>query len=96
MNRSAKSYCSHGRVKDWCTECRCVSALEEQQSINAMLRKELAIYKERSDVMHGLVMFAYQKSSDALMMPPSKPREARAAREQAICDINKKLGGHIR
>jgi hypothetical protein len=30
------------------------------------------------------------------MMPPEKPREARKAREQALCDINKKLGGLVR
>lgn len=88
--------CSHGRLPDRCTECSCRSELEQTHGINALLRKELAVYKERSDVMHGLVMYAYQKSSDALMMPPSRPREARAAREQALCDINRKLGGAIR
>lgn len=69
---------------------------EQKDHIIALLRKELAIYKERSDRMFELVMYAYHKSSDALMKPVSKPREARQAREQAICDINKKLGGAIR
>jgi hypothetical protein len=69
---------------------------DQKDHIIALLRKELAIYKERSDLQHSLVMYAYHRSSEALMMPPSKPREARQAREQALCDINKKLGGAIR
>ena len=72
------------------------SELEQLQGANQLLRRELAIYKERSDVLHALCMYAYHRSSEALMMPPSKPREARQAREQAICDINKKIGGALR
>jgi hypothetical protein len=72
------------------------SKAEQLEHANCLLRKELAIHKERGDRMYELVMYAYQRSSSALMMPPGRPREARQAREQAICDINKKLGGALR
>jgi hypothetical protein len=88
--------CAHGRLPDRCTECAKQTHIEQLESANALLRKELGVHKERGDRMHELVCYAYQQSSAALMMPPSKPREARAAREQALCDINKKMGGAIR
>ena len=69
---------------------------EQKDQIIALLRQEHAIHKERGDRLHELVMYAYHRSSKALMMPPSKPREARAERDQALCDINKKLGGAVR
>jgi hypothetical protein len=90
------SNCDHGRLPERCTECAVTAQLHEQQHINNLLRKELGVYKERSDRMHDLVMYAYNRSSKALMMPPERPREARADREQALCDINKKMGGAIR
>lgn len=96
-------HCHHGRKPDPCTECateRKLAALtthcEQLEQANALLRKERDVYQERSDVKHALVMYAYNKSSEALMFPPGKPREARAAREQALCAINKKIGGAIR
>ena len=69
---------------------------EQKDHIIALLRMEAAIHKERGDRLIQLVMYAYHRSSKALMMPPKTPREARADREQALCDINKKLGGAVR
>jgi hypothetical protein len=92
----SKAHCIHGRLPDRCTECAVTIDRDQMANANALLRRELAIHKERGDRMHDLVMYAYQRSSTALMMSQSKPREARAEREQAICDINKKLGGAIR
>lgn len=69
---------------------------EQTGQILALLRRDLEIHKERADRMFDLVMYAYKRSSMALMMPPIRPREARKEREQALCDINKKLGGAIR
>jgi hypothetical protein len=88
--------CQHGRFSDRCPECALKVHVDQLESIVCLLRKENAIHKERGDLLHDLVRWAYQRSSQALMMPPSKPREARAEREQAICDINKKLGGFLR
>jgi len=67
-----------------------------QASINQTLRLEVEVQKERADRWRDACAWAYRASSDALMMPPEKPREARKAREQALCDINKKLGGLVR
>jgi hypothetical protein len=67
-----------------------------QASVNQTLRLELEVQKERADRWRDATAWAYQVSSNALMMPPGKPREARKAREQALCDINKKLGGMVR
>jgi predicted ATP-dependent serine protease len=91
-----KGRCGHGRWPGRCTECRVETQLHEQQQINALLRKEKAVYEESARHWKQLAHYAYQRSSEALMMPPSKPREARAEREQALCDINKKLGGSLR
>ena len=39
---------------------------------------------------------AYQLSREALMLDPKKPRAAREAREKALVEINKLLGGAVR
>jgi hypothetical protein len=83
-------------MSDRCTECRAVAELAEQRQINALLRKEKAVYEESARHWKQLALYAYQRSSSALMMPPDMPRLARAEREQALCDINKKLGGAMR
>ena len=70
--------------------------IEQLEAANALLRKECAIHKERGDHWYALAAWAYQRTSTALMIPSNKPREARADREQAVCDINKKLGGVLR
>jgi hypothetical protein len=88
--------CKHGRLPDRCTECAIETDRDQLLQANALLRKELNVHKERGNRMNELVCYAYQRTNKALMMPPSKPREARAEREQAICDINKKLGGALR
>lgn len=88
--------CVHGRIEIRCTECATATDRDQAYSANALLRKELAVHKERADRYHELVTWAYNHSSAALMVPANKPREARTAREQAICEINKKLGGAIR
>jgi len=43
-----------------------------------------------SDLLE-ILRWVYQLSCDALMSDPQRPREARAKREQALVDINKKL-----
>jgi hypothetical protein len=70
--------------------------IETQSSINQALRLELEVQKERADHWRSAVLWAYEISNKALMMPIALPIEARKAREQALCDINKKLGGLIR
>jgi len=70
--------------------------IKTQASINQTLRLEVEVQKERANRWRDATAWAYQVSSNALMMPPGKPREARKAREQALCDINKKLGGMVR
>ena len=70
--------------------------IDRQHELHAKVLHEKEVQKERADHWHRLVQWAYARSSEALMMSPHKPRESRQAREQALCDINKKLGGAIR
>jgi predicted ATP-dependent serine protease len=91
-----KGHCGHGRWPGRCTECKVEEQLAEQQAINALLRKEKAVYEESSRHWKHLAQYAYQRSSEALMIPPQRAGEARDARDNALCDINKTLGGAIR
>jgi hypothetical protein len=70
--------------------------IETQERINQGLRLDLEVQKERADHWRDAVLWAYETSREALMMPIALPIEARKAREQALCDINKKLGGLVR
>lgn len=70
--------------------------LDELKTIVNTLRLEKEIYKERGEHWQRMCQQAYQLTSDALMVPPRYPRLARAARENALCEINKKLGGVLR
>ncbi len=90
------SNCKHGRMPDRCTECVKETHIEQLEQANALLRKENGINQEAARHWRELVAFAVNRSSEALMIAANRPREARAARDNALCDINKKLGGALR
>jgi hypothetical protein len=90
------SNCAHGRLPDRCTECAKQTHIDQLESVTALLRKEKEVYEESSRFWKGMAQYAYQRSTDALMIPPQKAGEARDARDNALCDINKKLGGVLR
>jgi hypothetical protein len=64
--------------------------------LHALALRELEIQKERASHWRDQCQWAYQVTSDALMVSAQKPREARAARDNAISNINKRLGGLVR
>lgn len=70
--------------------------MDAQQHILDRARLELEVQRSKADHWRTLAEWAYRASSEALMMPPNRPREAREAREKALCEINKRLGGAIR
>lgn len=72
------------------------SELEQLRHINALLRKEKDVYEESARHWRVLCEYAYQRSSAALMTPAALPRQGRIARDQALSDINKRLGGALR
>ncbi len=58
--------CKHGRLPDQCTECAIEADRDQLLQANALLRKELGAYKERSDRMNELVCYAYQRGDEAM------------------------------
>jgi hypothetical protein len=72
------------------------NTLENQMDLANKLRLEIELQKQRADNWRDLATWAYQCTCKALMMPQNMPREARRARDQALNDINKKLGGMVR
>ena len=65
--------------------------IETQASINAALRVELDVQKGRADHWRQLCDWAYSRSSEGLNSIGSRDK-----RDQALSDINKRLGGAVR
>ena len=70
--------------------------IDAQRSISNKMRYEHEIQKARADHWRDLAVWAYHASREALMVPPQRPKEAREARDKALCEINKRLGAAIR
>jgi hypothetical protein len=70
--------------------------IARQHDLHALTLRELDIQREKATRWQEHCRWAYQVTSDALMVSAQKPREARAARDNAISEVNKKLGGLVR
>ena len=70
--------------------------IARMHDLHAKALREVEIQKERGTHWREQCEWAYRLTSEALMISAQKPREARAARDNAICDINKRLGGLVR
>ena len=70
--------------------------IEAQQRISQALRLEVEILKEQVRARDDLLRWTYQTTRDALMVCAQTPRLGREKRDQAISEINYKVGGFIR
>lgn len=52
--------------------------------------------KPRIERLEEFCEWAYKLSRDALMLPPTRPKEAKEARDRALCAINKKLQDFVK
>lgn len=65
--------------------------IKTQQQINNMLRYELDLEKSRKEHYRELCVWAHKASRDVLMLKPGF-RGFKNARDNALCQINHKMG----
>jgi hypothetical protein len=66
--------------------------VNQMHDLHARVLRQMEIEKERADHWRRLCDWTYAKSREALMV---SAQEAREARDNALCDINKKVGGAL-
>jgi hypothetical protein len=69
--------------------------VNDMHDLHARVLRQMEIEKERADHWRRLCDWTYARSRQALMVSAQKPIEGREARDVALCEINKKIGGAL-